>query len=65
MSDNDLNNSDQIEYDSEQESIKDHDVVSDTPQDNFNSMTNEQLMEIFRTFTPVELMLETLYVPFL
>lgn len=28
-------------------------------------MTNEQLMEIFRTFTPVELMLETLYVPFL
>ena len=31
MSDNDLNNSDQIEDDSEQESIRDHDVVSDAP----------------------------------
>ena len=28
-------------------------------------MTNEQLMDIFRTFIPVELMLETLFVPFL
>lgn len=39
--------------------------VSAEPQDNFNSMTNEQLMEIFRSFIPMELMLETLYVPFL
>ncbi|CAL6019111.1 Intraflagellar_transport complex B protein 46 [Hexamita inflata] len=47
------------------EQVQDHEVANDEPTDNFNSMTNEQLMEIFRTFIPIELMLETLFVPFL
>ncbi|KAH0577554.1 Intraflagellar transport complex B protein 46 [Spironucleus salmonicida] len=41
------------------------DTLTDEPSDNFATLTNDRLLELFRTFVPTELMLETLFVPFL